>query len=257
MSMTPNNVKSYIRLNQIFPLTPSRSSAIDLLPYYPLYIRKQRAMVALQETCAMTKPLTVQQFFALFPDDDTCLDHLFRTRFGEQVLCGKCHRISKFYRIAAELAYSCRGAAITSIRWSARRSRRPIRPAALVLRHVPVHHDPARGFRQGTAAPVRLLLQNRLAHGPRDPQVHGRARRRRPAGRQRGGRRDLHRRQEEGQARHGRQPRKDRRVRHVRPRERRGRLQGGPGRARPHAASTSASTSPRARRSTPTNGAAT
>lgn len=55
----------------------------------------------------MSKPLTIQQFFTLFPDDDTCLDHLFRTRFGEQVECKKCHRISKFYRITAELAYSC------------------------------------------------------------------------------------------------------------------------------------------------------
>lgn len=55
----------------------------------------------------VTKPLTIQQFFAQFPDDDTCLDHLFRTRFGEQVQCPKCNRISKFYRIQAEWAYSC------------------------------------------------------------------------------------------------------------------------------------------------------
>lgn len=55
----------------------------------------------------MSKPLTVQQFFKLFPDDNTCLDHLFRTRYGEQVLCSNCHRISKFYRIQAELAFSC------------------------------------------------------------------------------------------------------------------------------------------------------
>jgi transposase-like protein len=55
----------------------------------------------------MSKPLTVQQFFALFPDDDTCLDHLFRTRFGEQVQCPKCHKISKFYKLASEQAYSC------------------------------------------------------------------------------------------------------------------------------------------------------
>jgi hypothetical protein len=25
---------------------------------------------------AMPKPMTVQEFFARFPDDDTCLDHL-------------------------------------------------------------------------------------------------------------------------------------------------------------------------------------
>jgi transposase len=51
--------------------------------------------------------MTVQEFFSIFPDDDTCLDHLFRTRFGEQVQCPKCNRISKFYRIQAEQAYSC------------------------------------------------------------------------------------------------------------------------------------------------------
>lgn len=55
----------------------------------------------------MSKPMTVQQFFALFPDDDVCLDHLFRTRFGEQVECSKCNRISKHYRLASEQAYSC------------------------------------------------------------------------------------------------------------------------------------------------------
>ena len=55
----------------------------------------------------MTKPLTVQQFFQLFPDDTTCLDHLFRARFGEQVQCPKCNKVSKFYRLESELAYSC------------------------------------------------------------------------------------------------------------------------------------------------------
>lgn len=55
----------------------------------------------------MTKPLTVQQFFSIFPDDDTCLEHLFRTRFGDEVECSKCHRISSHYRLKSELAYSC------------------------------------------------------------------------------------------------------------------------------------------------------
>ena len=55
----------------------------------------------------MSKPMTLQEFFKLFPDDGACLDHLFRTRFGEQVLCPKCHQVSRFYRLASELAYSC------------------------------------------------------------------------------------------------------------------------------------------------------
>ena len=51
----------------------------------------------------MTKPLSVQQFFQLSPDDTTCLDHLFRARFGEQVQCPKCNKVSKFYRLESEL----------------------------------------------------------------------------------------------------------------------------------------------------------
>ena len=55
----------------------------------------------------MSKPMTIQQFFTVYPDDDACLEHLFRTRYGDQVLCPKCNKTSKFYRIEAELAFSC------------------------------------------------------------------------------------------------------------------------------------------------------
>ena len=55
----------------------------------------------------MSKPLTVQQFFTLFPDDNTCLDHLWRTRYGEIDTCPKCEKVTKFHRVSAEWAYSC------------------------------------------------------------------------------------------------------------------------------------------------------
>lgn len=55
----------------------------------------------------MTKPLTVQQFFKQFPDDDTCLEHLFRVRFGEQVTCPKCDKTGKFHRVRRHPAYEC------------------------------------------------------------------------------------------------------------------------------------------------------
>lgn len=55
----------------------------------------------------MTKPLTLRQFFTLFPDDNTCLDHLMRVRYGEVITCPKCSRVSKFHRLTGELAYSC------------------------------------------------------------------------------------------------------------------------------------------------------
>ncbi len=55
----------------------------------------------------MGKQLTTLQFFKQFPDDETCLNHLFDTRFGQGHVCPKCDRAAKWYRIKAERAYSC------------------------------------------------------------------------------------------------------------------------------------------------------
>ena len=55
----------------------------------------------------MGKQLTTLQFFKQFPDDETCLTHLFNARFGQGHICPKCERSSKWYRIKAERAYSC------------------------------------------------------------------------------------------------------------------------------------------------------
>lgn len=53
------------------------------------------------------KPLTTAQFFKQFPDDETCLQHLFEVRFGQGFACPSCERPSRWYRIKAERAYSC------------------------------------------------------------------------------------------------------------------------------------------------------
>ncbi len=55
----------------------------------------------------MAKQLTTTQFFRLFPDDETCLRHLFNVRFGEGFECPKCGRAGGWHRIKAERAYSC------------------------------------------------------------------------------------------------------------------------------------------------------
>ncbi len=55
----------------------------------------------------MSKPQTVRQFFAQFPDDEACLAHLFNVRFGQGFTCPSCERPSNWYRIKAERAYSC------------------------------------------------------------------------------------------------------------------------------------------------------
>ena len=54
-----------------------------------------------------TKPQTIAAFFKQFPDDETCLQHLFNVRFGQDFSCPRCERPSKWFRIKAERAYSC------------------------------------------------------------------------------------------------------------------------------------------------------
>ena len=53
------------------------------------------------------KPMTVQEFFKLFPDDAACLDHLMLARFGREIECPKCWKKGRFARIAKIPAYSC------------------------------------------------------------------------------------------------------------------------------------------------------
>ncbi|ALR21689.1 IS1595 family transposase [Sphingobium baderi] len=53
------------------------------------------------------KPQTIAQFFKQFPDDESCLNHLFEIRFGQGFECPSCERPSNWYRIKAERAYSC------------------------------------------------------------------------------------------------------------------------------------------------------
>jgi|SRR5680860_1255336 len=51
--------------------------------------------------------LTVREFFKQFPDDASCLEHLFTVHFGQGHKCSKCEREAKWYPIKAERAYSC------------------------------------------------------------------------------------------------------------------------------------------------------
>jgi len=55
----------------------------------------------------MTKPPTVQDFFRRFPDDDSCLEHLMQTRYGESLDCPKCGRHGKFHRRKKRPVYEC------------------------------------------------------------------------------------------------------------------------------------------------------
>lgn len=51
--------------------------------------------------------MTVREFLAQFSDDESCLNHLFEIRFGQNYPCPKCKDKTKWHRIKAERAYSC------------------------------------------------------------------------------------------------------------------------------------------------------
>jgi len=55
----------------------------------------------------MAKQLTMAQLDSLFPDDDTCLEHIFRTRYGDTHKCAKCGKKAKYYRVKARRAHEC------------------------------------------------------------------------------------------------------------------------------------------------------
>jgi transposase len=57
----------------------------------------------------MSKPISIQEFMQIFPDDDACLEHLFKTRYGADFACPHCGLIGKFHKLSKVPAYSCQG----------------------------------------------------------------------------------------------------------------------------------------------------
>ncbi len=55
----------------------------------------------------MPSKLTVKQFFAKFPTDDACLDHVMDVRCGMRHVCRSCGKDATFHRLAGRRAYSC------------------------------------------------------------------------------------------------------------------------------------------------------
>lgn len=53
------------------------------------------------------KAITLRQFQARFPTEESCLEHLKLVRFGERHECEKCGKEAKFYRIAKRRSYGC------------------------------------------------------------------------------------------------------------------------------------------------------
>jgi transposase-like protein len=51
--------------------------------------------------------MTVSQFFDRFPDDETCLNHVFEVRFGSRHVCRVCGKESTFHRLQNRRAWAC------------------------------------------------------------------------------------------------------------------------------------------------------
>jgi transposase len=53
------------------------------------------------------KPSKIREFQKRFPDEDSCLTHLMRNRFGERFTCFKCQKQATYYRVKARRSFEC------------------------------------------------------------------------------------------------------------------------------------------------------
>lgn len=56
----------------------------------------------------MEEQFTLSQFLLQFPTDESCLEEIKKIRFPKGVLCAKCKRITKHYKIRRRASYSCK-----------------------------------------------------------------------------------------------------------------------------------------------------
>jgi transposase len=56
---------------------------------------------------SQVQAFSVREFFARFPTDDACLEHVMEVRYGLRHPCAKCLNLSTFHKLAGRPAYSC------------------------------------------------------------------------------------------------------------------------------------------------------
>lgn len=49
----------------------------------------------------------IREFNKRFPDEDTCLSHLMRVRYGERLTCFKCQKEATYYRVKKRRSFEC------------------------------------------------------------------------------------------------------------------------------------------------------
>ena len=53
------------------------------------------------------KTSKIREFQKRFPDEDSCLNHLMRTRYGERFTCMGCLKEATYYRVKARRCFTC------------------------------------------------------------------------------------------------------------------------------------------------------
>ena len=53
------------------------------------------------------KPMTLSNLRKMFPDDDACLEHMIRVRYGDRHTCAKCGKDARYYRVRNRRSYEC------------------------------------------------------------------------------------------------------------------------------------------------------
>jgi len=55
----------------------------------------------------MKEKFTIKQFNKMYPDDDSCLDEIFKNRYSQLKSCPSCNKETNFYKIKNRKVYAC------------------------------------------------------------------------------------------------------------------------------------------------------
>ncbi len=81
---------------------PNKLGARRFCGNYPLETSNNKCYIM-----GMAKLPTYKDFLTQFPDDDACLEHLMRTRYGDRHECKGCQKQANYYRTKKRQSYTC------------------------------------------------------------------------------------------------------------------------------------------------------
>jgi transposase len=61
----------------------------------------------MDKSISASPDFSVRDFFKRFPDDETCLTHIFKVRYGDRHVCRACGVESTFHRMSDRRAFAC------------------------------------------------------------------------------------------------------------------------------------------------------